>query len=122
MAIAVDATTLDPFTPCQLATSRTWIAGKLLGLDARMAFDGTGWLEGAMLPGASAGRYRLDTAEAALAHALLALETTDCRRSALEHGFCPAPASGFDGVGLAVAARNHRTSCSQTEQISARIR
>jgi len=98
MAIAADAApSADPSVPRQLATPRTWTAEKHLGLDARMAFDGTGWLERAVLTRASVGRYRLDTVEAALAQ-VLELETTDCRHSALEHGFCPAPASGLDVV------------------------
>ena len=92
------APSVNPSAPRQPATPRTWTAGKHLGLDTRMAFAGMGWLERAMLTRASAGRYRLDTAEAALAQ-VLKLETTDCRHSALEHGFCPAPASGLDAVG-----------------------
>ena len=83
---------VDPSASSQSATFLTWTTGKHLGLGAGMTFDGTGWREETMLTRAAAGRYKLHTVEAALAQ-VLELETTDCRRSALERGFCPAPAS-----------------------------
>ena len=93
MAIATNAAIpVNPPAPGQSVMLLTWTAGRHLGLHMSMTFDGTGWLGGTMLTRAAAGRYRLDTAEAALAQ-VLELETTDCRHSALEHGFCPAPAS-----------------------------
>ena len=93
MAIAADAAALvEPFTASQPSTLLTWNAGRHLGLDVGMTFDGTGRLEETVLTRAAAGQYKLHTAEAALAQ-VLELETTGCRHSALEHGFCPAPAN-----------------------------
>ena len=93
MAIAANAAApVNPFTAGQPATLLTWDARRRLGMDMGMAFDGTGRLGETVLTRAAAGRYKLHTVEAALAQ-VLELETTDCRRSALERGFCPAPAS-----------------------------